>query len=186
MGHIFSDWRIMYKFKTVFLILVLFALSSKIYSNDFSFEANYIFKNTVEISRIDSFFFKGNHSFEEKIFVAHTLFNYKNENAKNLFLKMLKDSRVINQSIAILPLINLGEFQIAFIKFKEIILQNNEEALISLYYQNTLSDYTNRKLALYKEYKKEFIPFFKEICKKDSISYSIKKTAGFLKADMQS
>jgi len=163
------------KFFIALVILVLFSI--KIYPNDYSSEANYIFKNHVEISLIDSFFFVSKHSFEEKKFVTLTLINYKSEVAKNLFLKLLNDESFENQSLSIIPLINIGEFRKGFSKFEELILNNHHEILFDLYEKKYISEFTNTKLKLFKKYKSEFIPLLKKVCDADSLSYEIKINA---------
>ncbi len=166
--------NLMFKKKFLLSMQILILFSVELFSNDYSFEANYIFKNHVEISIIDSFFFKSNHPFEEKKFVTLTLINYESENAKNLFLKLLNDDSIENQSLSIIPLINVGEFQKGLNKLKKLLLNNNSEVIFNLYNKNYLSPFTIKKLELFKKYQSELIPLLKRVCISDSISYEIK------------
>jgi hypothetical protein len=157
-----------------FLLLIILNFSAKCYANAFSTEANFIQRNKVEISIIDSFLFKGNYMLQEKEFVAYSLIQYKNEEAIKLLKKMLNDSKPEFQSIAIMPLINAGEFDIAFNKFKQLIQLNEKEVLINFYKGNTMGKFEETKRSVYKSYKDQFIPYFKSLCNNDSISYLIK------------
>ncbi|MEA2096921.1 MAG: hypothetical protein U9P73_09555, partial [Candidatus Cloacimonadota bacterium] len=127
----------MIKVLSIFLIVVL-SLSTKCYANAFSTEANFIVRNNVEISRIDSFLYKGNYMLQEKEFVAYSLIQYKSEEAIKLLKRMLNDSKLEFQSIAIMPLMNAGEFEIAFNKFKQLIQLDEKEVLINFYIRNKL------------------------------------------------
>ena len=161
--------------KAVFVLLfMVLNFSTKCYANAFSTEANFIQRNKVEISRIDSFLFKGNYMLQEKEFVAYSLIQYKNEEAIKLLKKMLNDSKPEFQSIAIMPLMNAGEFDIAFNKFKQLIQLNQEEVLINFCIVSDIGKPDGTKQLIYKKFKDQFIPYLKELCNSDSISYSIK------------
>ena len=162
------------KMTKVFLLIFSISLSTKSYSNAYSTEANFIFRNKVEISRIDSFLYKGNYMLQEKEFVAYSLIQYKSEEAIKLLKKLLNDSIPEFQSIAIMPLMNAGEFEIAFNKFKELIQQNEKEVLINFYEANQIGVFSDKKLLIYKKHKEQFIPFLKEICTSKTTCYSIK------------
>jgi len=145
------------------------------YSNDMSDEAKHIINNNVEISRIDSFFYHSAHEFDYNwVSVARSLLRYKNEEAIILFKTMLNDDRVEFQNYAIFPLINAEQFDIAFTKFKELVSNNEIIILQNLYHSGDHSDFSDKKFVLFKKHKDKFIPFFKEICFEDSISYEIK------------
>ncbi len=159
---------------TLFLFLVIISLSAKIFANAYSSEANYIFKNKVEISRIDSFLYQGNYMLQEKEFVAYSLIKYKSDKAIKLLSKMLNDSTPEFQSIAIMPLMNAGKFDIAFNKFKELIKENEKEVIINFYKKNLLGDFEKTKRSIYISYKDHFIPYFESLCNNDSISYLFK------------
>ena len=150
------------------------SLSTKSYANAFSTEANFIFRNKVEISRIDSFLYKGNYMLQEKEFVAYSLIKYKSEEAIKLLKKMLNDSIPEFQSIAIMPLINAGEFEIAFNKFKKLIQQNEKEVLTNFYITNKGGVFEEKKKLIYKKHKDQFQPFLVELCNSSTVSYSIK------------
>lgn len=160
----------MIKLKVFFLCIFTICIFTKIYSNDISDEEEYIFNNIVTISRIDSFFFQS--IALNKLYVASSLLKYKDEEAVYLFNKMLNDERVEFQNYSIFPLINAGQFEIAFAKYKELILNNKIHLLYNL--QNFGDDFSNKKMNLYKKHKKDFIPFLKEVCYMDSVSYEIK------------
>lgn len=163
----------------VFFLLLIFAisLSTKSYANAYSTEANYIFRNNVKITRIDSFLFKGNYSLDEKKFVAYSLIRYKSKEAIKLFKKMFNDSKPAFQSISIMPLINAGEFEVAFNKFRELIQQNEKEVLNNFYLSNQIGEFSDKILLIYKKHKEQFLPFLMELCDSDSVSYSIKYNA---------
>ena len=155
-------------------ILVIISFSVNIFANAYSTEANYIFKNKVEISRIDSFLYQRNCTLQEKEFVAYSLIKYKGNEAIKLLTKMLNDSIPEFQSIAIMPLINAGKFDIAFNKFKELIKENEKEVIINFYQKNSMGDFEKTKRSIYRSYKDQFIPYFESLCNKDSISYLFK------------
>lgn len=157
-----------------FLLFMVLNFSTKCYANAFSTEANFIQRNKVEISRIDSFLFKGNYMLQEKEFVAYSLIQYKSDEAIKLLMKMLNDSKPEFQSIAIMPLMNAGEFEIAFNKFKELIQQNESEVLMNFYVISPGGIFKEKKRIIYEKYKDRFIPFLLELCNSDSVSYSIK------------
>ena len=157
----------------LFIIFVL-SFSTKCYANAFSTEANFIFRNKVEISRIDSFLYKKNYMLQEKEFVAYSLIQYKSEEAIKLLKKMLNDSKPEFQSIAIMPLMNAGEFEIAFNKFKELIQQNEIEVLTNFYIANKGGKFEENKRSIYEKHKNQFIPFLIQLCDSSSVSYSIK------------
>jgi len=160
--------------KVVFLFLIFLSFSSRCNANAFSTEANFIHRNKVEISRIDSFLYKGNYMLQEKEFVAYSLIQYKSEEAIKLLKKMLNDSKPEFQSIAIMPLINAGEFEIAFNRFKELIQLDEKEVLINFYKPNTFGKFEENKILIYIKYKQQFEPFLIELCNSNSVSYSIK------------
>jgi len=111
---------------------------------------------------------------QEKEFVAYSLIQYKSEEAIKLLKKMLNDSKPEFQSIAIMPLINAGEFEIAFNKFKELIQLDEKEVLINFYKPNTGGKFEENKRLIYKKYEQQFGPFLIKLCNSNSISYSIK------------
>ncbi len=161
--------------KILFLLLIIsISFSTKSFANAYSTEANFIFWNKVEISRIDSFLFKGNYMLQEKEFVAYSLIKYKSEEAIKLLKKMLNDSIPEFQSIAIMPLINAGEFEIAFNKFKKLIQQNEKEVLTNFYITNKGGVFEEKKKLIYKKHKDQFQPFLIELCNSSTFSYSIK------------
>ena len=161
--------------KVLFLLLIIYiSFTTKSFANAYSTEANFISLNKVEISRIDSFLFIGNYMLQEKEFVAYSLILYKSEEAIKLLKKMLNDSKPAFQSIAIMPLINAGEFEVAFNKFKELIQQNENKVLINFYEANQIGVFSDKKLLIYKKHKEQFIPFLKEICTSKTTCYSIK------------
>ena len=156
------------------IVLCIFAISVKfnIYAGDLSEEAKYISKNTVPISRIDSYFFQSNDI--NKMYVAKSLLKYKDKEAVILYKKLLDDSRIEFQNYSILPLINSGEFDLAFTKFKELLLNNEIINPFNLYHSGDHSKFSAQKLILFNKYKSEFVPFLKEACSLDSVSYHIK------------
>lgn len=158
----------------LFLLFLVLNFSTKCYANSFSTEANFIFRNKVEISRIDSFLFKENYMLQEKECVAYCLIQYKSDEAIKLLKKMLNDSKPEFQSIAIMPLMNAGEFEIAFNKFKELIQQNKSEVLMNFYIIQSGGIFKEKKRLIYEKYKDQFIPFLLKLCNGDSVSYSIK------------
>ena len=168
----------MIKLKVFFLCIFTICIFTKIYSSDISEGAKYIFHNTVEISRIDSFLYHRAHELDSnRMYVARSLLKYTNEEAINLFTKMLKDNRSEYQNFSIFPLINAGKFDIAFTKYKELILNNKINIFINFYHRGDDSDFSKRKLSLYKKHKDEFTPFLKKICMMDTISYQIRLKA---------
>jgi hypothetical protein len=58
-----------------------------------------------------------------------------------------------------------------------LIENNSDEVMINFYEKNSVGIFTDNKLRLYRKYKDQFIPFLKNICNTDSISYSIKLNA---------
>lgn len=160
-----------------FFLIVVSSFSTKCYANAFSTEANFIFRNNVEISRIDSFLFKENYMLQEKEFVAHSLIKYKSKEAIQLLKKMLSDPKPTFQSISIMPLINAGEFEIAFNKFKELIKKNKKEVLFNFYKPNKGGEFEEKKKLIYKKYEVHFIPFLIKLCNDSLVSYSIKYNA---------
>jgi len=163
--------------KILLLFLVLLAIFSNIYSNDYSKEANFIFRNSVSVNRIDSFLFNPKYTNSEKEFIARSLVVHKDEKAIKLFMKMLNDSNRTLQSLSIMPLINAGELDVAFSKFKILAKGNYDEVLINFYEKNFIGDFSNIKIHLYRKYKNRFAPLLKNICNDDSISYRIKLEA---------
>jgi hypothetical protein len=156
------------------IIVVLLSITSVIYANDYSFEANYIYKNQVEITRIDSFIFNSDHSLEEKGFVSHSLIRYSSKEAIELLIKMLNDPNPALQSFSIMPLINAGEFDMAFNKYKELILQSNREMFFNLGISNQIEEFSIKKSQIYNKNKHHFIPFLLKVCVNDSVSYFMK------------
>lgn len=160
----------MRNYKVLNLCILVICIFIKIYASDISDEAKYIFTNAVEISRIDSFFFQSIDI--NKMYVAKSLLKYKDEEAICLFKKMLNDDSVEFQNYSIFLLINAGQFDIAFAKYKELILNNKINLLYNL--QNLGDDFSNTKMSLYEKHKEDFTPFLKKTCFLDSISYEIK------------
>jgi len=164
----------MKRVRVLFLFLVIISFSVNIFANAYSSEANFIFKNKVEISRIDSFLYQCSYTLQEKEFVAFSLIKYRSNEAIKLLTKMLNDSIPEFQSISIMPLINAGKFDSGFNKFKELIKENEKEVIINFYKEKTMGKFEETKRLVYKSHKDQFIPYFKSLCNNDSISYLIK------------
>ena len=157
------------------ILLILFALftSVNIFSNSFSEEANFIIRNTVNVSRLDSLYFVNNHHIDDRSVVARTLINYKSKNAIALFKKLINDERSEYQNYAIFPLMNVGEFEIAFKKYKELTLNNKLDLVLNCYRAYD-TEFGKLQQSLYNKHKDKFIPFLKEFCKSDSFSIESK------------
>ena len=168
--------------RSLLLCSFVFIIFLNIYSNDFGDEANYILQNRVEISIIDSFYYNVINVLPEynvhlhnggRRPVAMHLLNYIDEEAINLFLKLLKDYRFEYQNYSIFPLINAGKFDIAFSKYKELVLNNKIDIILN-FYRGQINPFHNKQFILYKKYKKDFIPFLKKVCLIDTITYEIR------------
>jgi hypothetical protein len=164
-------------FKFTLLCLFTVSIFTNIYSNSFSEEANFILRNKVNISRLDSLYYVNYHHIDDRSVVAKTLMKYKSEDAIALFNKLLKDERLEYQNYSIFPLINVGKFNIAFKKYKELVINNNINIQLNFYNDGNDSDFSKNKLELYKQHKNEFSPFLKKVCSNDTISNSIKLRA---------
>jgi len=90
---------------------------------------------------------------------------------------MLNDSIPEFQSIAIMPLINAGKFDIAFSKFKELIQENEKVVLINFYKKNSSGKFEEKKKEILMRHKDQFEPFLIKLCSKISVSNSIKFNA---------
>ena len=156
---------------TLYLCIFACCIIPNSYAGEISEEARYIYENEVSISRIDSFFFQS--SDYGKFLVAESLLKYKDEEAITLFKKLLNNSLREYQGFSIFPLINAGEFELGFNKFKEMIL-NNDIIIHNLNFRYKHSNYSKQKFSIFEKHKDHFIPFFKDICFQDSISYEIK------------
>ena len=129
-------------------------------------------RNKVDVSRLESYFFNDKYSFEDKGVVASHLMRYTEQEAIALFKKMLNDDSPEMQNFAIFPLLNVGEFDIAFEKYKLLILKNEIHILLNL----TCYGHSRCKkmLNLMKKYQDKFIPFLKDAFLIEALSYELR------------
>ncbi len=160
--------------KILSICIMLLCLTNNLIANDYYEETNYILRNKVKIKRIDKYLFSNKYPLEQKKLVAGILVRYKNDEAVILMNKLLNDTSILHQSMAIIPLINAGYFELGFNKFQRLVKANSNEVIINFYTQGSCGEYSGRKIYLYRKYKNQFLPFLKETCQNKNINYQIK------------